>query len=78
MRPFLWAVIPTRCSRSMHDELSDCHLLGFGERIPKDGVAFVGFITIGQKVVRLLEVAAVDLVPIDKPRHVDGVLGFKL
>ena len=40
-------------------------------------VAFVSFVTIRQKVVGLLEVAAVDFVPINKPRHVYGVLGFE-
>jgi hypothetical protein len=28
--------------------------------------------------VRLLEIAAVDLVPVNEPRHVDSVLGLKL
>ena len=62
---------------AMHDELPDCHLLGLGERISKDSVTLVGFVTIRQKVVRLFEIATVDLVPINKPRHVDGVLGFE-
>ena len=61
----------------MHDELADGDLLGFSEGIPQDGVAFIGFVTIRQKVIGLLEIAAVDLVPINEPRHVDGVLGFE-
>src|SRR6476620_3838885 len=62
----------------MHDELADGDLLRFGEGIPKHGVAFVSFVTIRQKVIGLLEIAAVDLVPVNEPRHVDGVLGLKL
>ena len=62
----------------VHDELADGDLLGFGEGIPKHGIAFVSFVAIRQKVIGLLEIAAVDFVPINEPRHVDGVLGLKL
>ena len=62
---------------AMHDELTDCELLRFGERIAEDDVAFIGSVTIRQKVVGLLEIAAVDLVPINESRHVDGVLCFE-
>ena len=62
---------------AMHDELADRHLLGFGERVAQHGVTFVGFIAIWQKIVGLFEIAAVDLVQIDKRLHVDGVLGFE-
>ena len=51
--------------------------LRFGKGIAEDGVTFVRFVTIRQKVIGLLEIAAVDLVPINEPRHVDGVLGFE-
>ena len=69
--------MPTRCSRPLHDELTDGDLLRFGKSTPKHDVAFVSFVTIRQKVVGLLEVAAVDFVPINKPRQVYGVLGFE-
>ena len=63
---------------AMHDELPDCHFLRLGKRISQNRIAFIGLIAIWQKVVGLLEIAAVDLVEIDKPHHVDGVLGFEL
>ena len=62
---------------AMHDELSDGDLLRFGKSISKDSVALVGLVTIRQKVVGLFEIAAVDLVPVNEPRHVDSVLGFE-
>src|SRR6476660_4821822 len=61
----------------MHDKLADGDLFRFGEGIPEHGIAFVSFVTIRQKVVRLLKIAAVDLVPVNEPRHVDGVFGLK-
>jgi hypothetical protein len=63
---------------AMHDELANGYLSGFCQRIPQPGVAFVGFIAIRKQVIRLLEIAAVDFIEIDKPRHVDGVFGFEL
>src|SRR5262245_46207529 len=62
----------------MHDELANGHLLGLGKGIPEDGVTFVGFVTIGKQVIGFLEIAAVDLVEIDKRLHVDRVLRLEL
>ena len=62
---------------AMHDKLADGDLLRFGEGIPEHGVTFLSFVAIWQKIVRLLKIAAVDLVPINEPRHVDGVRGFE-
>ena len=38
--------------------------------------SFVCFVAIGKHLVRLLDMAAVDFVEIDKRFHVDGVLRF--
>ena len=63
---------------AMHDELAHGDLLALCQRIAEDDIAFVRVITIRQKIVGFLEIAKVDLVPINEPCHVDGVLGFEL
>jgi hypothetical protein len=77
MSPFLCAVNADQMLAAVHDELSDGDLLALCERIAEDDVTLISAVTIRQKVIGLLEIAAVDLVPINEPRHVD-VLGFEL
>ena len=43
-----------------------------------DGIALVSLITIGNEVIGLLPIAAVDLVLVYEAHHVDGVFGFEL
>ena len=75
--PFLWAVMPTRCSRPCMMSWPTAIFLVLAKASPQNGVPLVGFIAVRQKVVRLLEITAVDLIEIDKSRHVDGVLRFE-
>src|SRR5262245_47588450 len=62
---------------AMHDELAHRHLLSLSECVTEYRVAFVSLVAIRKQIVGLLEIAAVDLVQIDKGLHVDGVLGFE-
>src|SRR4029079_2827843 len=69
---------PDKMLATMHDELPDCRFARPSKRVSQNSIAFIDLIAVWQKVVRLLEITGIDLVEIDKPRHVDGVLSFQL
>ena len=62
----------------MHDELTHGNLAGLFQSITDDRIGLVGLVPIGQKIVGLFVVTAVDLDLVNEAHHVDGVLGFQL
>ena len=62
----------------MHYHLPDSDLAGLFQSITDDRIGLVGLVPIGQKIVGLFVVTAVDLDLVNEAHHVDGVLGFQL
>ena len=75
--------LPARLERddvalAAQNEIADADLVGLVQRLQHDGVAFLGGIAVGKKVIGLLEIAGVDGRRFDEAHELDGLLALEL